>query len=52
MFSGEYHAVFKGGGIEFSEVREYIYFDDIITIDCNVTARFGKPFVKGQDPCT
>ncbi|MFW6137835.1 MAG: DUF58 domain-containing protein [Spirochaetota bacterium] len=46
MFSGEYHSVFKGRGIEFSEVREYTYGDDIRTIDWNVTARFGKPFVK------
>jgi uncharacterized protein (DUF58 family) len=46
MFSGEYHSVFKGRGIEFSEVREYTYGDDVRTIDWNVTARFGKPFVK------
>jgi uncharacterized protein (DUF58 family) len=46
MFSGEYHSVFKGRGIEFSEVREYTYGDDIRTIDWNVTARYGKPFVK------
>jgi uncharacterized protein (DUF58 family) len=46
MFSGEYHSVFKGRGIEFSEVREYSYGDDIRTIDWNVTARFGRPFVK------
>ena len=46
MFSGEYHSVFKGRGIEFSEVREYSYGDDIRTIDWNVTARYGKPFVK------
>ena len=46
MFSGEYHSVFKGRGIEFSEVREYTYGDDIRTIDWNVTARFGRPFVK------
>ena len=46
MFSGEYHSIFKGRGIEFSEVREYSYGDDIRTIDWNVTARFGKPYVK------
>jgi uncharacterized protein (DUF58 family) len=46
MFSGEYHSVFKGRGLEFSEVREYIYGDDVRTIDWNVTARMGKPFVK------
>jgi uncharacterized protein (DUF58 family) len=46
MFSGEYHSIFKGRGIEFSEVREYSYGDDIRTIDWNVTARFGRPFVK------
>jgi len=46
MFSGEYHSVFKGRGIEFSEVREYSYGDDIRTIDWNVTARFDRPFVK------
>jgi uncharacterized protein (DUF58 family) len=46
MFSGEYHSVFKGRGLEFSEVREYVYGDDVRTIDWNVTARFGRPFVK------
>jgi len=46
MFSGAYHSVFKGRGIEFSEVREYTYGDDVRTIDWNVTARFGRPFVK------
>ena len=46
VFSGEYHSVFKGVGIEFSEVREYQYGDDVRTIDWNVTARFGKPYVK------
>src|SRR3989339_263874 len=44
--SGEYHSVFKGQGIEFSEVREYIPGDDIRSIDWNVTARYSKPFVK------
>ena len=46
VFSGEYHSVFKGRGMEFSEVREYQIGDDIRTIDWNVTARFGHPFVK------
>jgi len=46
VFSGEYHSVFKGRGMEFSEVREYQYGDDIRNIDWNVTARFGDPFVK------
>jgi uncharacterized protein (DUF58 family) len=46
MFSGEYQSIFKGRGIEFSEVREYCYGDDIRTIDWNVTARMGKPYVK------
>ncbi|MBA4388337.1 MAG: DUF58 domain-containing protein [Verrucomicrobia bacterium] len=44
--SGEYHSVFKGQGIEFDEVREYTPGDDIRTIDWNVTARMGHPFVK------
>jgi uncharacterized protein (DUF58 family) len=46
LFSGEYHSVFKGRGMEFSEVREYEYGDDIRTIDWNVSARFNRPFVK------
>lgn len=46
VFSGEYHSVFKGRGIEFSEVREYQYGDDIRMIDWNVTARFNHPFIK------
>jgi uncharacterized protein (DUF58 family) len=46
VFSGEYHSVFKGRGIEFSEVREYNVGDDIRTIDWNVTARHGHPYVK------
>ena len=46
VFSGEYHSAFKGRGMEFSEVREYQPGDDIRTIDWNVTARFGHPFVK------
>ncbi len=46
VFSGEYHSVFKGRGMEFSEVREYQIGDDIRSIDWNVSARFGHPFVK------
>ena len=46
VFSGEYHSVFKGRGMEFSEVREYQFGDDMRTIDWNVTARFNHPFVK------
>jgi len=46
VFSGEYHSVFKGRGMEFSEVREYQVGDDIRSIEWNVTARMGHPFVK------
>ncbi len=46
VFSGEYHSVFKGRGMEFSEVREYQIGDDIRNIDWNVTARYGHPFIK------
>src|SRR5512142_2846280 len=46
VFSGEYHSVFKGRGMEFSEVREYQYGDDIRSIDWNVSARYDRPFVK------
>lgn len=46
VFSGEYHSVFKGRGMEFSEVREYTFGDDIRNIDWNVTARFGHPYIK------
>ncbi len=46
IFSGEYHSVFKGRGMAFSEVREYQFGDDIRTIDWNVSARFSHPFVK------
>jgi len=45
-FAGEYHSVFKGRGMEFAEVREYVPGDDVRTIDWNVTARMGHPFVK------
>jgi uncharacterized protein (DUF58 family) len=46
VFSGEYQSVFKGRGIEFTEVREYLPGDDIRSIDWNVTARTGHPYVK------
>jgi uncharacterized protein (DUF58 family) len=49
VFAGEYQSVFKGRGMEFAEVREYQPGDEIRTIDWNVTARFGKPFVKRYD---
>ncbi|MCF7855348.1 MAG: DUF58 domain-containing protein [Candidatus Pacebacteria bacterium] len=44
--AGAYHSVFKGRGIEFEEVREYIPGDDVRSIDWNVSARFGRPFIK------
>ena len=46
MLSGEYESVFKGRGIEFDEVREYQPGDEIRSIDWNVTARMGRPFIK------
>ena len=46
IFSGEYHSAFKGRGMTFSEVREYMPGADVRTIDWNVTARFSTPFVK------
>ena len=46
LFGGEYHSVFKGRGMMFSEVREYQPGDDIRLIDWNVSARVGTPFVK------
>lgn len=46
VFSGEYHSAFKGRGMAFSEVRNYIPGDEIRTIDWNVTARFNEPYVK------
>ena len=45
-FAGEYHSVFKGRGMEFEEVRPYQPGDDVRTIDWNVTARTGEPYVK------
>jgi uncharacterized protein (DUF58 family) len=46
LFGGQYHSAFKGQGIEFAEVREYQPGDEVRTIDWNVTARTGHPFVK------
>lgn len=46
MFGGSYHSAFKGQGIEFAEVREYQPGDDVRSIDWNVTARMGRPFIK------
>ena len=46
IFGGEYHSVFKGRGMTFSEVRRYQYGDDVRTIDWNVTARYREPYVK------
>ena len=46
IFAGEYHSAFKGRGMEFSEVREYIEGDDIRFIDWNVSSRMGKLYVK------
>lgn len=46
VFAGEYHSAFKGRGMEFAEVREYVPGDDVRTIDWNVTARTGQPYVK------
>lgn len=45
-FAGEYLSVFKGSGMEFSEVREYVPGDDVRSIDWNVSARTGKTFIK------
>jgi uncharacterized protein (DUF58 family) len=44
--TGAYHSVFKGQGIEFDEVREYAFGDDVRSIDWNVTARMGHPYIK------
>ena len=46
IFAGQYHTAFKGRGMTFAEVREYQYGDDVRSIDWNVTARFGHPFIK------
>jgi len=44
--AGQYHSVFKGRGMDFDEVREYVPGDEVRAIDWNVTARAGRPFVK------
>lgn len=44
--SGHYHSVFKGQGMNFSEIREYVHGDDVKNIDWNVTARQGTPHIK------
>jgi uncharacterized protein (DUF58 family) len=46
IFAGQYHSAFKGKGMEFAEVREYQFGDDVRDIDWNVTARFHRPYVK------
>lgn len=46
VFAGQYSSVFKGRGMEFAEVREYVPGDDVRAIDWNVTARHGRPYVK------
>jgi uncharacterized protein (DUF58 family) len=46
VFAGQFHSAFKGQGMEFEEVREYVPGDDIRSIDWNVTARAGTPFIK------
>ena len=46
QLSGDYHSTFKGQGVEFAEVRPYVAGDDVRTIDWNVTARAGIPFIK------
>src|SRR6476619_896944 len=46
LLGGEYHSVFKGTGLSFEEVREYQPGDDVRSIDWNVTARMGTPFIK------
>ncbi len=49
VFAGAYRSAFRGKGLEFSEVREYVPGDDVRSIDWNVTARHGNPFVKRFD---
>lgn len=46
IFSGEYHSAFKGRGMSFSEVRNYVYGDDVRNIDWNVTARMNETSIK------
>jgi len=49
VFAGKYESLFKGRGVEFAKVREYLPGDDVRTIDWNVTARTGRPFVKKHE---
>lgn len=46
VLAGQYHSAFKGRGMEFEEVRKYQFGDDVRSIDWNVSARYGEPFVK------
>jgi uncharacterized protein (DUF58 family) len=46
LFGGDYHSAFKGQGMDFAEVREYTPGDDVRSIDWNVSARVGEPYVK------
>jgi len=46
IFAGQYSSVFKGRGMEFAKCGEYMPGDDVRTIDWNVTARYGRPFIK------
>ncbi|MCP4710416.1 MAG: DUF58 domain-containing protein [Planctomycetes bacterium] len=46
VYAGEYESTFKGRGMQFDEVREYMPGDEVRTIDWNVTARMGKPYIK------
>lgn len=49
VFAGQYESLFKGQGIEFREIREYLPGDDVRNLDWNVTARLGRPFVKRNE---
>jgi len=46
LFAGEYHSAFRGQGMDFAEVREYVPGDEVRALDWNVSARMGSPFVK------
>ena len=46
IFAGQYHSAFKGRGMEFAEVREYQFGDDVRDIDWNVTGRLHLPYLK------
>lgn len=49
VFAGQYESLFKGQGIEFREIREYLPGDDVRNLDWNVTARLGRPFIKRNE---